>query len=55
VPERDLPWERGLDRILDDLRSDLTDIVAEPWRDALEEAMNRAWDRLGKLGGAVRG
>jgi hypothetical protein len=52
MPEhRNLPWERVLDRILDDLRSALTDLDGEPWSDALEDAMNTAWDGLVKLGG----
>jgi hypothetical protein len=46
---RDLEHERKLDRILDDLRSNLTDLAGEPWPDVLEMSMNEAWDQLLKL------
>lgn len=42
---------RAVERIIDDLLSRLLDPDGEPWHDVVEDAMNEAWDRLGKLEG----
>lgn len=38
------------ERVLDDLRSALEDSDGETWEEALEYAMNTAWDDLARLG-----